>query len=201
MKRRSHHTHTPSFCLQYYIFQDIVIATIELCEGGGVIIRGGRLPPRRAAPRLRSHRRRYCDANAVVATPVMPTPSMQRQRRHQCSAAAIVAATVASSSTRPRHGGTDLAPSRCHRHHDAIVAATTPSALGTPAPSYREARLPPSRSVGPVMVPSLSAGQTMPTVPTVPCLFCRNNIFGDILFAVGICVVIGLGVFLQLMFC
>jgi hypothetical protein len=52
--------------------------------------------------------------------------------------------------------------------------------------------------VGPVMVPSLSAGQTM---PTVPCLFCRNNIFGDILFAVGICVVIGLGVFLQLMFC
>ena len=80
-------------------------------QGGGVIIRGGRLPPRRAAPRLRSHRRRYCDANAVVATPVMPTPSMQRQRRHQCSVAAIVAATVASSSTRPRHGGTDLAPS------------------------------------------------------------------------------------------
>jgi hypothetical protein len=50
----------------------------------------------------------------------------------------------------------------------------------------------PSCSVGPVMVPSLSAGQMMPTVPP---LLCWNNIFGDILFAVGICVVNGLGYF------
>ena len=51
-----HDAHTiliPPPLLYYYSFQDIVIATIELCEGGGVTIRGGRLPPRRAAPRHR----------------------------------------------------------------------------------------------------------------------------------------------------
>ena len=135
----------------------------------------------------------------------MPTPLMQRQRRHQCSAGAIVAATVASSSTRPRHGGTDLAPSRCHRRHDALSPRRRlhrqPSArrhhrTGTlvcePRRGGEEARLLPSCSVGPVMVPSLSAGQMMPTVPP---LLCWNNIFGDILFAVGICVVNGLGYF------
>ena len=47
-------------------------------------------------------------ANAIDAAPVMPTPSMQHQRRPQHTAAAIIAATVASSSTRPRRGGTNL---------------------------------------------------------------------------------------------
>ena len=109
------------------LFQDIIIATIELCEGGGIVIRGGvRLPPRQAAPRLRSHRRRYCDANAVDANAVdakavVATPSMQRR---QCNADDTIAAMTPSSSTRPWHNAA------------AIVAATTPSlsALGTPAP-------------------------------------------------------------------
>jgi len=44
---------------------------------------------------------------------------MQRQRRPQYNAAAIIAATVASSSTYPRHGGTNLGPSYRDARDDA----------------------------------------------------------------------------------
>ena len=63
---------------------------------------------------------------------------------------------------------------RLHRQPSARRHHRTGTLVCEPRRGGEEARLLPSCSVGPVMVPSLSAGQTM---PTVPCLLCRNIIW------------------------
>ena len=100
MCRRPHHTHTPSFVILLFISGYRRRWKAPPSQGDGVIIRGGRLPPRRAAPRHRSHRPRCCDANAIDAAPVMPTPSMQRRR---CNANDALSTTPLPSSALPRY--------------------------------------------------------------------------------------------------
>ena len=61
---------TPPPFVAILLFQDIIIATIELCEGGGVVIRGGRRTVLDEPPLA---------FDRTVVDTAMPTPSMRRR--------------------------------------------------------------------------------------------------------------------------